>query len=79
MSWFHQHRWTVTGSHMMMRGPFGIDPSRATPITEVLLVCSCGKVKTLTLDGHWTLEQLQPAPGTAEADREFFRKLGVKL
>lgn len=28
--------------------------------TDVLYVCPCGKVKTKTLRGTWTLEQVQP-------------------
>ena len=43
------------------------------------MVCACGEAKTITLDGHWTLEQLQPQQSKNKADIEFFKKLGVKL
>jgi hypothetical protein len=46
-----------------------------TPVTEVLMVCACGDVKTIQLEGHWTLEQMTPED---KMDKEFLRKLGVK-
>lgn len=79
MNWFHRHRYTITGAHQMERVHRKKDLGEVhTPITEVLMVCSCGAVKTLELDGSWTLSQLQPAQQT-EGDREFFRKIGLKL
>jgi hypothetical protein len=75
MFW-HKHKWKVTGAHQLYRGV----PEGRCPCTEVLMVCECGVVETRCLDGHWTLQQLQPSTApTAQADREFFRKLGVKL
>lgn len=62
---------------MLMRGNPLISEHQS-PITEVLLICRCGRVKTQCLDGHWTLEQLQPKQ-SSEADKEFLRTLGVKL
>lgn len=49
----------------------------ACSITEILLVCDCGEVKTKTLDGEWTLEQLRV--GTSKTDKDFLGKLGVKF
>jgi hypothetical protein len=77
MFW-HRHKWKVTGAQLLYRF-YGEERDIRCPITEVLLVCDCAGVKTETLEGHWTLEQLQPASGKAEADKEYFRKMGVKL
>jgi hypothetical protein len=58
------HDWEVRGAMQMYRVTpvYGIvlqAPSEGTPITEVLYRCrDCGDVKTETLDGHWTYEQL---------------------
>jgi hypothetical protein len=75
MFW-HKHKWKVTGAQQLMRG---YADKMNTPCTEVLMVCDCGIFQTRCIDGHWTLEQLQPAASAAEADKDFFRKLGVKL
>jgi len=81
MKFWHQHGWKVTGAQQMESVHSMIVAAHTvrSPITEVLMVCDCGQLKTITLDGHWTVQQLQPAPTKADADREFFRKLGVKL
>jgi aspartokinase-like uncharacterized kinase len=71
--WRHKHRWKVTGAAQLMW------IQTKCPCTEVLLVCDCGEVKTENLTGHWELEQLLPQSAKGEADREFFRKLGVRL
>lgn len=76
------HHWKVTGAELMRyvaTSPMGVTTIDKGPCTEVLMVCDCGKVKTICVDGHWTLEQLQPALTRAEADKEWFRKLGVKV
>lgn len=78
MAFWHKHRWKVNGAQPMF-GTNHYYPEIRKPITEVLLVCSCEQVKTICLDGHWTLEELKPKPTEKEADREFFKKLGVKL
>ena len=79
MLW-HRHKWKVTGAVLMERTVrHSILGEMSSPITEVLQVCDCGMVRTITLDGHWTLEQLLPRPAQAEADKDFFRKLGVKI
>lgn len=80
MAWF-RHKYMVAGAQQMLRCNRHISLGEInTPITEVLFVCqSCGKTMTQTLVGHWTLDQLQPRPMGVTADREFFRKLGVKL
>jgi hypothetical protein len=79
MFW-HRHKWKVTGAHQLANITRHLRLGEVhAPITEVLFVCDCGRVKTETLDGHWTMEQLQSAPTKAEADREYFRKLGVKI
>ncbi len=81
MSWWHKHRYKVTGAMQLQRETQTILLTQKIicPVTEVLMVCECGFIKTACLDGHWTLEQLQPQPGGVTADSEFFRKLGVKL
>jgi hypothetical protein len=65
MKWFHFHKWVVTGVDQMgwvtysinTRQPFGV-PS---PITEILYQCEvCHTHRTITLRGHWTLDQLKP-------------------
>jgi hypothetical protein len=78
MMFWHKHRWVATGAYPMLMHTILAGQQITHPITEVLLVCDCGHLKTVTLDGTWALEQLQPAPSKAEADDEFFRKLGVK-
>lgn len=77
MSWFHKHAWKATGVTPLNRGN-AYKSDVICPITEVLMVCDCGDIKTVCLDGTWTLEQLQPKSGPV-ADAEFFRKIGVKL
>jgi hypothetical protein len=76
MFW-HRHKSKVTGVYPLERVTHC--SGARCPVTEVLLVCDCGAFETRVIDGHWTLEQLQPAPAKVEADREFFRKLGVKI
>lgn len=76
---FHRHKWKVTGAQQLFRTNSAQPERHGTPVTEVLIVCECGAFQTRCIDGHWTLEQLQPDKAKAEADREYFRKLGVKL
>jgi hypothetical protein len=80
MMFWHRHKWKVAGAQLLQRitrhATLG---EMKSPITEVLEICECGALRTLTLDGSWTLEQLQATPGQVEADKEFFRKLGVKI
>jgi len=80
MNWLHRHRWKVNGAHMMNRVIHHPDIGQLEcPVTEILLVCGCGQVRTQALDGHWTLDQLRPSNARTDADQEFFRRMGVKL
>lgn len=75
----HVHAWKVTGVHQLQRVTYLLQQREIVcPVTEVLGVCDCGEVNTCTLDGHWTLEQLQPHPAQPATDAEFFRQMGVK-
>jgi hypothetical protein len=79
MFW-HRHKWKVTGAQHLDRVTRHVVLGEIkSPITEVLELCDCGALRTLTVDGHWSIEQLQPDPAKLEADREYFRKLGVKI
>lgn len=83
MNWFHRHRWRVRGAQQLQRTTTSYSGAVTgqCPITEVLLVCDCHTVKTICLDGHWTMEQLVPktAANSAKDDQAFLRKLGVDL
>jgi hypothetical protein len=74
MNWFHHHQWTITGI-TPVRGYHLSSPERTWPATSVLQVCDCGEVRTSTLTGAWTLEQLQPIA----SDKEIAKKMGIKL
>lgn len=77
MTWFHCHRWTVTGVTMIRRYNSRF-PERTWPATEVLMVCdTCGDCQTKTLDGEWTLAQLQPAITTS--DKDTLKRMGIRL
>jgi hypothetical protein len=80
MAWFHRHRWVVRGVQNLQRitrhATLG---EMSSPITEILERCDCGAIRTLTVDGTWSLEQMNPPPGQVEADKDFFRRLGVKI
>jgi hypothetical protein len=64
---FHRHRWQIVATeqleyqHLFRRGPrAGQSVGEPEPITEVLQRCSeCGQVSTTTLDGHWTLADME--------------------
>ena len=75
MKWFHRHHWTVTGVTAIRRYKVNI-PDSAWPGTEVLQVCDCGECRTVTLDGSWTLDQLQP---TTTLDKDTLKRMGIKL
>lgn len=64
---FHKHRWVALGAQLMMEDifnnrtmqKFDVAPK---PVTEVLQRCadrSCASLRTTSLDGHWTLEQIR--------------------
>jgi hypothetical protein len=75
MNWFHHHRWTVTGVTPIRR--FVVEfPDRVWHATEVLQVCACGDCRTKTLDGEWTLDQLEPYNSS---DKETAKRMGIKL
>lgn len=80
MSWLHQHRWQVRGAHHMVRTTYlaALEKAPECPITEVLEVCeSCGEPRTITLEGHWTMEQLTIY--SPKGDQAILKTLGVKL
>lgn len=60
-----RHTWEVAAVDRLVRyrTSFGgvrmNDPDDDTPITKVLQRCRCGDARTITLDGHWTLEQVR--------------------
>jgi len=61
---FHRHKWEVTAVQLMYEAWFtprdGTQVGPDSPATEVLRSCSqCGKLRTTTLSGHWTLEQVK--------------------
>lgn len=56
------HRWVSVAADLMSYQHYNRrtmqEFGNPEPITEVLQKCSCGKVRTVTLDGHWTLAQI---------------------
>ena len=75
MKWFHRHRWTVTGVTLIRRFNMAY-PKYTWQTTEVLQVCACGNCRTKTLDGVWSLDQLQPL---TSSDKETMKRMGIKL
>jgi len=73
--WFDRHAWKVRGVTALVRH---LQSGITCPVTEILLVCECGELKTAELDGRWTLEQLQTPCDKSESYAEFCRELGVK-
>ncbi len=67
MKLFHFHRFKPTAANPMIetivaRIVYGVrfpieNPSKRE-VTDILYSCDCGKVKTTTIRGHWTLEQI---------------------
>ena len=79
MFW-HKHSWRVQGvNHLewVRTDRLTGQSMHAGPCTEVLLVCDCFEFRTITLDGHWSLEQLRPKAGPV-TDGDFLKGLGVK-
>ncbi len=64
MSLFHRHHWVAVAAQKLYykTARFGV-PIEGTesPITEVLLKCECGDVRTKMVDGHWTIEDINPS------------------
>lgn len=63
MHWF-RHEWeSIAVDHLeQFRTLHGVrigDPSDDLPITKVLQRCACSDLRTITLDGSWTLEQVE--------------------
>lgn len=61
MGLFHWHRWTTIAVQRMFQRLYELSGEKFgtdEPITEVLQRCDCGKLRTVTLAGHWTLEQV---------------------
>lgn len=54
----HKHQWKAKATHQLTIYTTGyVKPTGFT--TDVLQVCvECGESKTVTLRGHWTVEQL---------------------
>jgi len=77
MSFWHKHRWQVVASQEGL-GVRLVMPGVHYPVTQVLLRCDCGEVRTKLLDGHWTLAQLSQDGGTISA-KAIAKELGVKL
>ena len=76
MSFWHKHRWVTVAVHPM----YAVTPAMPwvhSPITEVLLRCQCGDVRTKCLDGHWNQAQLSDS-GTVDS-KAIAKELGVKL
>jgi predicted SprT family Zn-dependent metalloprotease len=60
---FHRHHWEPVSADVVnlpARGTSSIVFRRTA--TRVLYRCECGKTKTRTLEGVWTLKQIQQAP-----------------
>ena len=81
MTWFHYHRWKLNAVQHAQR----VTIDRTTgqrhnmgDATRLLLVCDCGKAMTRTIDGTWTISELQPKPFTADVDQDFLRSLKIK-
>jgi hypothetical protein len=53
----HQHHWEAIGTDYP---PTSAHPRAVNQrLTYVLLRCDCGEVKSLDLDGHWTIDQIK--------------------
>lgn len=58
---FHRHRWVSIAAQKMQQwyeSALLSHVSGAEDITKVLQRCECEKLRTITLSGHWTLEQV---------------------
>lgn len=76
MKWFHRHRWTVTGVTRINRYNVHAPALPPWPATEILQLCACGDCRVKTLDGIWSLDQLQPL---TSSDKETMKRMGIKL
>jgi hypothetical protein len=65
MRLFHFHHWTAvsvqaaTESFLFYRGPKAGEKVEMGEVTLVLQRCDCGAVRTIDLDGDWTLDEVQ--------------------
>ncbi len=56
---FLDHEWKAKAVYCRAE-PIYNEPNYTKPRTDILYVCSCGKVKTKTVQGTWKLEAVQP-------------------
>jgi hypothetical protein len=56
--WYQSHEWKTVGSHCGVGLSSIAEGSTERLITIVLYRCACGKHKTKTLNGHWTMDKL---------------------
>lgn len=63
MKFWHTHKWTPISAQELVIVHYTarvIKLDTEEPITEILLKCSiCGDVKTKTISGHWTIEEIK--------------------
>jgi hypothetical protein len=58
-----RHQWVSIAAQRLERDYFnrhGDKVGSPEPITEVLQRCPCQRLRTVTLDGVWTLGQINP-------------------
>lgn len=81
MTWFHHHRWKLNAVQHCQS--FVVDRESGKrhclgDVTRLLLICECGKAKTATIDGTWTINELQPKDTATDFDKTFMRSLNIK-
>jgi hypothetical protein len=62
VKFFHRHKWRAAGVTLSERFYFQFGRQIGNfgePVTDVLQLCPCGRTRTIELEGHWKLEQLQ--------------------
>lgn len=63
--WPWQHSWTAISTQRVISDYLGdgenLKQGIGSPETLVLMRCTCGKVKSTKLRGHWTKEELHQA------------------
>lgn len=62
----HRHQWAVVGVTHPESPARPIHPRMAAPsldITYVALKCHCGELRSVTMDGHWTMDQIMSQIG----------------
>lgn len=70
MTWFqHKHKWKAVAAQSAMvpryAGMFAQTEGMPRPCTHVLLRCSCGFVMTETIEGNWSIGDIN---GESAAD-----------